>query len=170
MNDLPGLPSTFSRGDLVSCGFAGWETWNALRGSGLAAVPLDPAVYVVYRPAISRPAFSDGNPGGRFKGKDPTVAVSELQRNWVVGTNVMYIGKANSARRRLTQFARFGAGDSKVGHWGGRYIWQLADYAEQLVAWHAISWGEEARAYEKRLFAHFAALHGGARPFANLTG
>jgi hypothetical protein len=38
------------------------------------------------------------------------------------------------------------------------------------VAWHAISWKELARDYEKRLLARFADLNEGARPFANLTG
>jgi hypothetical protein len=57
-----------------------------------------------------------------------------------------------------------------VGHWGGRYIWQLADSRELLVAWHAISWTEVARDYEKRLLGAFVEMHGGARPFANLVG
>jgi hypothetical protein len=82
---------------------------------------------------------------------------------------VVYIGKADVASRRLTQFARFGAGD-KMGHWGGRYIWQLADSADLLVTWHEIAWDELAREYEKRLLARFAELNSGARPFANLTG
>src|SRR5205807_3252231 len=113
--------------------------------------------------------FRDSNPGGRFKGKDPSVADGTLAASWVSDCNVVYIGKADVADRRLKQFARFGAGEP-VGHWGGRYIWQLADSGELVVAWHAISWDELAREYEKRLLAHFAELHGGVRPFANLTG
>lgn len=57
-----------------------------------------------------------------------------------------------------------------IGHWGGRYIWQLADADELLVAWHPISWDEAAREYERRLLAHFGDLDEGRRPFANLTG
>lgn len=71
--------------------------------------------------------------------------------------------------RRLSQYARFGAGEP-VAHWGGRYIWQVARSNELLVAWHPVSWNEPARAYEKRLLAHFSHLHHGKRPFANLTG
>ena len=126
-------------------------------------------MYVVYRPAPSAPAFLASNPGGRFKGKDPSVSSAVLQSSWVADCAVVYIGKADVANRRLKQFARFGAGEP-VGHWGGRYIWQLADSGDLLVGWHAISWGEEAREYEKRLLAHFASSHDGARPFANLTG
>lgn len=69
----------------------------------------------------------------------------------------------------MKQFARFGAGEP-VRHWGGRYIWQLSDARTLLVAWHVITWGEHARDYEKRLLAHFARLHDGRRPFANLSG
>ena len=57
-----------------------------------------------------------------------------------------------------------------MAHWGGRYIWQLDDTDQLLVAWHAINWSEDAREYEKRLLAHFADLHDNRRPFANLTG
>lgn len=169
MPPTPSLPRSFLRPDLEACGFAGWRTWGQLRASNFSAVPDAPAVYVVYRPAATNPSFLDTNPGGRFKGKDPTVGPELLQASWVPDCSVVYIGKADVASRRLKQFARFGGGEP-VGHWGGRYIWQLADSGELLVAWHAISWDELARDYEKRLLAQFAAMYGGSRPFANLTG
>lgn len=143
--------------------------WDELRATDFRAVPSSPAVYVVYRSSSSSPEFRDSNPGGHFKGKDPSVTADVLQVNWVPDCGVIYVGKADVADRRLRQFARFGAGDA-IGHWGGRYIWQLVDSAELLIAWHAISWDERARDYERRLLAHFAHLHGGMRPFANLTG
>lgn len=132
-------------------------------------VPGAPAAYVVYRSSSSPPSFLARNPGGRHKGKDPTVAGGLLEAAWVPGAHAVYIGKADVANRRLKQFARFGAGEP-VGHWGGRYTWQLADSARLLVAWHAISWPEMARDYEKRLLAAFGAMYRGARPFANRTG
>ncbi len=94
-----------------------------------------------------------------------------------MGAHVVYIGKADyrkrrrpveALRKRLDEYARFGAGEN-IGHQGGRFIWQLADSAELLVAWHEITWGEKPRCYEKRLLRHFGELHGGRRPFANLT-
>ena len=169
MATTPALPRSFARHDLEACGFAGWRTWDELRASNFSAVPVGPAVYVIYRPATVNPSFLDANPGGRFKGKDPTVSADLLRATWVRDCAVVYVGKADVASRRLKQFARFGAGEP-VGHWGGRYIWQLADSEDLLVAWHAISWDELARDYEKRLLAHFASQHNGARPFANLTG
>jgi hypothetical protein len=166
---LPALPTDFDRASLAAAGFTGWPTWAQLRSSDYRDVPRAPAVYVIYRDANDTPNFLPANPGGRFKGKDPTVTRGELISNWAPGANVVYIGKADVADRRLKQFARFGAGEP-VGHWGGRLIWQLADSAGLRVAWHTIIWSEDARAYEKRLLAHFAARHRGLRPFANLTG
>jgi hypothetical protein len=50
-----------------------------------------------------------------------------LIANWVDGAEVVYIGKADQLKRRLTQFADFGGG-KPIGHWGGRLIWQLHEY------------------------------------------
>jgi hypothetical protein len=163
------LPTSFDRPDLETAGFVGWRKWDELRSSNLREVPSAPAVYVVFRPTTEAPIFLDTNPGGRFKEQDPTVPIEVLSANWVPNSQVVYIGKANVADRQLRQFARFGAGE-KIGHWGGRCIWQLLDCDQLLVAWHVVSWTEPAREYEKRLLAHFAGLHGGARPFANHTG
>jgi hypothetical protein len=124
-------------------------------------------VYIILRPARQKVVFLAESPAGRFKG--PTTEVALLEAKWIAGSRVVYIGKADVANRRLKQFARFGAGEP-VGHWGGRYIWQLADADQLLVAWHPTTWDEPARDYERRLLAHFAKLHRGARPFANLTG
>lgn len=169
VSSQPPLPGSFQRADLEQVGFLGWRTWPALTRSGFAAVPGGPVAYVVYRPSAGQVAFRDANPGFRFKGRNPTVPVGALEAEWVPGARTVYIGKADVAKRRLTQFARFGAGES-APHWGGRYIWQLDESDELLVAWHAISWDETARDYEKRLLAHFRELHSGRRPFANLTG
>jgi hypothetical protein len=73
-------------------------------------------VYIVCR-ANSEPAFLDANPSGRFKGRDPSVSNEALRANWVDGAEVVYLGKANSLRRRLREFARFGEGEP-IGHWG----------------------------------------------------
>ncbi len=62
--------------------------------------------------------------------------VSVLSSRWHATTDVLYIGKATSLRSRVGQLVRFGGG-SPVGHWGGRYLWQVAGSAEFLVAWRA---------------------------------
>lgn len=165
----PPLPTSFSRRALESAGFVGWATWPTLRGSDYSPIPALPGAYLVYAPSAVSPAFVHPSPAGWFKGEDPTVPEARLRSEVVDGTNVVYIGKADKLRRRLTQFGRFGGGEP-VGHRGGRLIWQLADADELLVAWHEITWGEAARDYERRLLAAFAELHDGRRPFANLVG
>jgi len=145
----PALPTHFNRDGLAAAGFTGWQTWADLRSNDHRQVPHVPAAYVIYRVTDSLPDFLRTNPGGRFKGKDPTVTRGELNSNWVTGAHVVYIGKADLADRRLKQFSRFGAGEP-VGHWGGRLIWQLPDSGALRVAWHTITWSEDARAYEKR--------------------
>ena len=60
--------------------------------------------------------------------------IAVLQNNWVDDAIVVYIGKATNLRAKLGQYRRYGLG-RPVGHQGGRYIWQLADHAELLVAW-----------------------------------
>jgi hypothetical protein len=164
----PALPKSFRRPDLEATGFVGWRTWDAFRTSS-SDVPDGPGVYVVLRESTRPPKFLTVNPGGHYKGDDPTVPVATLKDAWVPGAHVLNIGKANTLRSRLRTYARYGGGASKAAHRGGRYIWQLADSNQLLVAWHPISWGETAREYESRLLAHFKTLHAGRRPFANLV-
>jgi hypothetical protein len=129
-------------------------------------VPSAPGGYVVFRPRTNAPTFLAVNPGDRFKGRDPSVSTERLHAEWVSGTPVVYIGKADILRTRLTSFARFGAG-KPVGHWGGRLIWQLADSAELLVAWRPLAEDGTAREFERRLLRRFAELYDGQLPFAN---
>lgn len=150
-------------------GFTGFLPFSELPASD---VPPGPGVYVVTRTAERVPVFLVQSPAGRFKGKDPTVPVAELQTSWVPGEPVIYIGKANAGvsgtrglRKRLDEYRRHGAGQP-VGHWGGRLIWQLADSSELLVGWRPAA---DARALEKSLIAEFVTMYG-QRPFANRTG
>jgi len=114
--------------------------------------------------AGTEPDFLASNPGGRFKGRDPTIDVSALEANWVDGAEVVYIGKADNLRQRLRQFAQFGAG-KPIGHWGGRLVWQLPRSSELLVAWREAP-DEIPKEVETRMLAEFRAVNG-QPPFAN---
>jgi hypothetical protein len=156
---------------LAMSGFSGFVRLGELPA---AEVPIAPGVYVVVRPAATEPEFLKVSPAGWFKGKDPSVALSALESAWVPGSPVVYIGKASGGstgrrglRKRLDEYRRHGAGEP-VGHWGGRYIWQLADSRELLVGWRSTA-EEDARTIEREMIVEFSAAHG-KRPFANLTG
>ncbi len=155
-----------SREALEREGFAGFVTFAALSKT-FAEVPASGGVYLVYRDGIAKPVFLEENPGGRFKGRDPTELVETLSAKWVSEARVVYIGKGDSLRRRLKQFANFGAG-KPIGHWGGRYIWQLADSASLLVAWREAGRGETAAAAEQALVDRFKRSYD-RLPFANIT-
>jgi hypothetical protein len=151
-------------------GFEGFESIASLRKTRLAHVPDVPGVYLVLRPALTAPTFLPTSTGGHFRGRDPTVPVSQLSERWVPSCLVCYVGKAggddnsSTLRSRLRQYLRFGAG-VPCGHWGGRYIWQLADAESLLIAWAQTPTGEP-RALDERLLAEFASAHG-RPPFAN---
>lgn len=99
---------------------------------------------------------------------NPTVEVDTLASNWVAGASIIYIGKADQLQRRIKQYAQFGAG-RPIGHWGGRYIWQVEGCQQLPLAWRALPDGSDARGEEIMLMQEFMTSHG-ARPFANLTG
>jgi hypothetical protein len=156
----------FDRNSLEADGFTGFVTFNELRTSEFADVPTEGGVYVVLRESDKPPGFLDNNPGGRFKGKDPTVDVSALEAKWIDECTVVYLGKGDNLKRRLREYARFGAG-APIGHWGGRYIWQLTDSTELLVGWKECGEGHTAAGLESELLQLFIEKHGGL-PFANL--
>lgn len=149
-------------------GFVGFVRFADLQTSD---VPQAPGVYAVVRPTDAPPTFLENSAAGRFKGKDPSIPVGALSGRWIIGAEVLYIGKStigSSGRRglqkRLDEFRRFGAGEP-VGHWGGRAIWQLADHDELLVAWNATD--EDAATVESRMLRDFVE-HYNRLPFANL--
>jgi hypothetical protein len=134
----------FRRTNLQEGGFQGFVSFRELRDGRIAAVPDGPGIYVMLRESEAPPLFLQSNPGGRFKGRDPTVAVEVVEGRWVESAHLVYVGKADRLRRRLRQFADFGAG-KPVGHWGGRYVWQLEGSADLVVAWRETPRGLSAR-------------------------
>ena len=153
-------------------GFEGFKTMGELMNEGSRLIPAQMGVYVVLRESESAPEFLAEGTGGYFKGQNPNVSIEELQANWVANTHVVYIGKAGgidssaTLYKRLGQYLRFGQG-ANIGHWGGRYIWQLADSRELIVCWKTLT-KDDPREVEHEMIAEFKSAHSGMRPFANL--
>lgn len=144
---------------------AGFVGFVPLLTLDLGGVPDEPGVYCVVRPESSKPEFLERSVAGWWKDKDPSVSGEVLTKAWVDGTAVIYIGKAStSLRRRLRPYRRHGEG-RKAAHWGGRYVWQLADHAELLICWRPET--EDPDAIESELIESFR-VRFGLRPFANL--
>lgn len=151
----------FTRPSLEAAGFVGWVPFPAIRASGC---PSSGGVYVITYSGDNPATFAERSCGGWFKGKDPTVPNEALAANWVDGAEVVYIGKADKLKRRLTQFADFGTGKA-IGHWGGRLIWQLPSIDQLLVAWKETP-GRVPVEVEAKLIASFRQIYG-KPPFAN---
>lgn len=156
---------------LKADGFAGFVSVSKLRQS-CNVIPDVKGVYVVLRLSEDAPHFLTVGTGGFFKGKCPNVAVDELKSNWVNDTHIVYIGKAGdpgrsaTLRSRIRQYINFGMGKN-VGHYGGRYIWQLSDASELVFAWKQLPDGYPS-AVESQMIADFKLNHKLMRPFANL--
>jgi hypothetical protein len=159
----------WTRQGLTVAGFDGFVRFGDPPSS---PVPTGAGVYIALREPADKVTFLDVSPAGRFKGKDPSVSQSALEAAWVSNAAAIYIGKASPGasgrrglRKRLTEYRRHGAGDA-VGHWGGRYIWQLIDHDRLLVAWREAP-HSGAEDLESELIAAFVDDFG-VRPFANL--
>jgi len=151
----------FTRPSLEAAGVVGWVPFPAIRAS---ACPTSGGVYVITYSAGNPATYAERSCGGWFKGKDPTVSPDALAANWVEGAEVVYIGKADELKRRLRQYADFGAGKA-IGHWGGRLIWQLPKGDQLLVAWKETP-GRVPVEFEAELIGQFRQAYG-KPPFAN---
>ena len=159
--------------DLKKAGFEGFCSVEKLRDD-LSGIPAVASVYMVVYQGNGMPEFLEVGTGGLKRKKDksgklkiinPNVPVSELKSNWVKDTCVVYIGKATTLSKRISQYLKFGNGKS-IGHWGGRLIWQIKDSKDLQICWKPVD--ADPREEEMRLIADFKRQYGGKRPFANL--
>jgi len=158
---------------LKQIGFVGFISIADLRSSKLESVPNDPGVYVVLREAEDFPKFIQHSTGGIFDKREPTVPIDKLEKAWITETNIMYIGKTGKIdgergiKKRLNEYLDFGAGKS-VGHYGGRYIWQLEDANDLIICWLPVI-DEDPFKVENHMLNDFESKYD-RLPFANIKG
>jgi len=153
-------------------GFSGFKTVAQL-WQDHSVLTKDPGVYLILHPDCSKNQLIPKGPGGFFKQRDPNVDIAKLSARWISNCHLQYIGQAGAGvnstatlNSRLKQYLDFGKG-LPVGHYGGRYIWQLKHHPELLVAWKATP-NLNPRTEEKRLIAEFEQFYG-KLPFANIN-
>lgn len=145
-------------------GFVGFKTMRELFIDA-SLIPKIKGVYLILNPNFQKAEFLEIGTGGHFKGKNPNVSIEKLRFNWVDNSLVVYVGQSKELNKRLKQYFAFGQG-LKVGHWGGRFIWQLKKSADLIVCWKPLP-DDDPIVVENHLIELFVAKYG-KRPFANL--
>jgi len=145
-------------GDFTQAGkIKDWEKW-------IDDLPKQKGVYAVIYRGNGKPEFVEVGTGGHFRGRNPNVPIKTLHEKWKTNY-VLYIGRANKDKDendstifdRVKLYMRFGNGKA-VGHWGGRYIWQIKGCGELEIHYMAC---DNPQAKESELIQKY-------QPFANL--
>ena len=166
------MPNSFKTlEDIKDQGFVGFKKISDLKRDS-SMIPDRPGVYMVLYTGSGTPTFTEPGTGGFHKGINPNVSFSELLKNWVKDTVVLYIGKAGGSEfdttlsKRIKDYLRFGKG-SPAPHYGGRLIWQIKNSEELVICWKTRI-TEEPRNVEAELISEFIGQYS-KRPFANLA-
>ena len=97
--------------------------------------------------------------------------------NWIEDADILYIGRAGGINKngkvsnatlkdRIIALLLFGNG-KRVGHWGGRYIWQHSESYDFRIYWYVCKDDENPVELEKKLLEEFV-IEYQRLPFANL--
>lgn len=132
-------------------------------------------VYVVVYKKKGIPDFKDLGSGPEiWHNKKVNVSVEKLGDNWITFKNgdehIIYIGRAGGGntktnlRKRIRQYILFGLGH-QIAHYGGRYIWQIANPRDLEIYWESVDLPVER---ERNLLDQFKKEHNQRLPFANL--
>lgn len=132
-------------------------------------LPKLPGVYLVYLPKGKDVRFSDSC-GAAIHGSPSPVSV--LDKKWEginhqTSTDILYVGKADCLRKRIREFARFGAGKAK-NHAGGEWLWQVQAVRSTGIRIICCPPGKEVP-FEKWVLDSFRAEHRDW-PLANRKG
>lgn len=149
--------------------FAGFVSVRGLRSSELDEVPAEAGVYMALWQS-RKPRFREQGPIAVYKNRCGFYAVDKLNRKWVKGALVQYIGKTEAIsglNGRIKAFLDWGKG--KTGHAGGRAVWQMVGSERMLICWKPVAnMGKRKTplAVEIGLISQFERIYG-RLPFAN---
>lgn len=155
------------------------EEFLTSRTASLNQVPSESGIYIVVYPYKKfENMFIPIGTGGHFHNEDPNVSLEELDSNWVENADIIYIGKAGGTskkgrvykatlRKRIGQLLSFG-NYKKIGHRGGRYLWQHISAKDFRIYWYQCKDAENAIEVEHELLAGFVKEYK-KLPFANLV-
>ena len=152
--------------EIKSWGFEGFLPVSTLESTNyLESVPYQPGVYLVLNPTAEKPNWLRKSVGGHFNGKDPTVTSIYLEKNWVNGAKILYVGHTpeRTLYERIPELIEFGSGEPSA-HWGGRLIWQLENHNDLLICWLV---HENPVAMREKILREFKSKYK-VLPFANL--
>jgi hypothetical protein len=125
---------------LQKIGFRGFYTIADLTNK-LDYVPNNKGVFVVLNLYKTKGEFLEKGTGAVFKGRNPNAEIKKLQLRWREDAIVLCISQAGSdfeattLRRQIKRFIMFGNGQPTGSFFCGRYIWQISNAKELVIAW-----------------------------------
>lgn len=141
----------------------------------LEEVTKEEGIYKVYLPEdipfqLNRTTTAKEYIKGKKMLYDSDEEIAAFQRQWDIiqsakepDNRLVYIGSTNNLQDRLTNFARYGVGESEK-HTGGRLLWQLTDAKKCRIEY---SLCENYKQVRNELLQDYKSRHFDQRPIAN---
>ena len=149
--------------EIKKYGFKGFESVKDLREDS-SRIPKKKGVYLVLKPQDMDVDFLETGTGGHTKG-NPNVSRDKLKAKRIEDMLILYIGRTGrTLYKRINELLRFGQGES-IGHWGGRYLWQINHSEELVICWKEMQ-DEDPEEIKNRLLLDFESKYS-KLPFAN---
>ena len=134
----------------------------------LYSIPAESGIYKIYMPSDFEIVISSGTDAvNTYKGRSLLYPTEKLEDKWSViqkadKEGILYIGKADDLRKRITELIEYGYG-KPVPHRGGRAVWQLENNKKLLIEMILC---EKPREKERQMLIEYRERYG-VYPFAN---
>lgn len=119
------------------------------------SVPKGKGVYVVIYNGKEKPNFYIDKV--EIYGKEIS-----LEKKWVEGASIIYIGKSVTLQKRLKRYMK-----NAKNHYGGRLIWKIRGNVDDFLVYWKVLKDQDPLLYETCLIETFKKIYG-QLPFANL--